>query len=143
MANNIYPIWKASIMALTTNNALTGIAVPGPYCVLLTTGYTYSGAHQFYTSITAGNVGTDQPLTTSTPCTVTNGLFAPPTANPSLTYTAVAAGSTISELVVYVHNSTTGGATWPLVVYFDTFTALATNGGNITVTWNASGIFQL
>jgi hypothetical protein len=142
MANNIYPIWKSSVMQLTANNSLILTGATGPYCVLLTTAYTYSGAHQFYSSITAGNVGTDQQLAPTAQCTVVNGLFSPPGATPSLTYTAVAAGSTISELIVYVHNAG-ANSTWPLVVYFDTFTALATNGGNITVTWNASGIFQL
>ena len=36
--------------------------------------------------------------------------------------------------------------TWPLIAYIDTGVTglpVTPNGGNITVTWNASGIFKL
>jgi hypothetical protein len=51
-----------------------------------------------------------------------------------------------SESVVLYDN--TGGAetTDPLIVYFDTFASgmpVTPNGGNITIAWNASGIFSL
>ena len=138
MANKIYPLFKQELMKGTANNLLNSAeGATGVYCALVDTGtYTYSDAHQFYSSL-SGIVGTDQEILTKTQ---TNGTFD----GTDLTYTSVT-GATVEALVLYRKN---GGAntTWPLIAYIDTSVTglpVTPNGGNITITWNASGIFTL
>ncbi len=138
MANAIYPLYKQSLLNGDSNsNISTDTATDGPFCALVDTGvYTYSAAHQYYSSL-SGVVGTDQRITGPT---VTTGTFD----GSDLTYTAVS-GNSVEALVVYRKNSG-ANTTWRLVMYMDTGVTglpVTPNGGNITVTWNASGIFAL
>lgn len=132
MANAIYPLWKAAIMQASANSSLTGTVK----VALVDTGtYTYSSAHEFLSSLT-GRVGTDQTLTTKT---FTNGTFDADNA----TWTSVS-GNSVEALVIYIDTGAAG--TSRLVAFLDTgFTGLPVtpNGGNITVTWDAAGIFTL
>ncbi len=120
------------------NKSLDQTSTSAPFASLVTTsgGYTYSAAHQFYSSLT--NVqGTDVAITTPT---VVNGLFD----GDDVTFTAVS-GTIIGAIVIYRKN-TGANTTWRLVLYEDTSVTglpVTPNGGNIVVTWNASGIFQL
>lgn len=134
MANAIYPKYKETILGAATNtNLLTGTVK----VALVDTGvYTYSAAHQFYSSVT-GVVGT--PQTIGATKTVTNGVFD----GADVTYTAVT-GNSAEALIIYVDTGT--ASTSPLVAYIDTGVTglpVTPNGGDITVTWNASGIFAL
>jgi hypothetical protein len=138
MANAVYPLFKQSLLAGDTladldNNTTTD----GPFVALVDTGtYTYSAAHQYYNSL-SGVVGTDQRITSPT---VTNGLFD----GGDLTYTSVT-GNSVEALVIYRKNSG-ANTTWRLFAYIDTSVTglpVTPNGGNITVTWNGSGIIQL
>ena len=98
--------------------------------------YTYSSAHDFYDDVSAGVVGTPQTIANTT---VTNGLFD----GDNVTFTAVA-GNTVEALVIYIDTGVPG--TSRLVAYIDTGVTglpVTPNGGDITITWNASGIFQL
>lgn len=138
MANKVYPLFKQELMKGTANNLLNSAeGATGVYCALVDTGtYTYSDAHQFYSSL-SGIVGTDQEILSKTQ---TNGTFD----GTDLTYTAVT-GPSVEALVLYRRN---GGpnTTWPLIAYIDTGVTglpVTPNGGNITITWNASGIFTL
>jgi|SRR6478609_9308026 len=138
MANAIYPIYKEALLAGSTLADLdNNTANDGPYCALVDTGtYTYSAAHDFYNDL-SGVVGTDQRITSPT---VTTGTFD----GGDLTYTAVT-GASVEALVIYRHN-TGANTTWRLVAYIDTSVTglpVTPNGGNITVTWNASGIFTI
>lgn len=138
MANAIYPLFKQELMKANANNELDSAeGATGVYCALVDTGtYTYSAAHQFYSSL-SGVVGTDQEILTKTQ---TNGTFD----GTDLTYTAVT-GATVEALVLYRKNAG-ANTTWPLIAYIDTGVTglpVTPNGGNITVTWNASGIFTL
>lgn len=138
MANKIYPLFKQELMKGTSNNLLNSSeGVTGVYCALVDTGtYTYSDAHQFYSSL-SGIVGTDQEILSKTQ---TNGTFD----GTDLTYTAVS-GSSVEALVLYRKNAG-ANTTWPLIAYIDTGVTglpVTPNGGNITITWNASGIFTL
>ena len=116
----------------TNTNLLTGTVK----VALVDTGtYTYNAANQYYSSIT-GVVGTPQTIGSTT---VTGGLFD----GNDVTYTSVT-GNSVEALVIYV--DTGNAATSPLVAYIDTSVTglpVTPNGGNITITWNASGIFQL
>lgn len=138
MANAIYPLTKQAWLAGTSGYDVdVDDATNGPFCALVDTGtYTYSTAHDFYNDL-SGVVGTDQRITGPT---VTTGTFD----GSDLTYTSVS-GNSVEALVVYRKNSG-ANTTWPLVAYIDTGVTglpVTPNGGNITVTWNASGIFTL
>ena len=138
MANAIYPLYKEALLAGTTNRDLdVNTATDGPFVALVDTGtYTYSAAHDFYNDL-SGVVGTDQRITAPT---VTTGTLD----GGDLTYTAVS-GSSVEALIIYRKNSG-ANTTWALVAYIDTSVTglpVTPNGGNITVTWNASGIFTI
>lgn len=138
MANAVYPEYKEFLLSASANVSLNvDDATDGPFCRLVDTGtYTYNAAHDFADDITGG-VGTDQRITGPT---VANGLFD----GSDLTYTSVS-GNSVEALVIYRHNSG-ANTTWKVVLYEDTGVTglpVTPNGGNITVTWNASGIFQL
>lgn len=133
MANAIYPLYKQAIL---TGGANTNMSTGTVKAALVDTGvYTYSAAHEFLTSLT-GRVGTDQTLGTKT---FTNGVFDAADA----TYPAVT-GNSAEAIVLYIDTGV--AATSRLVAYLDTGFAglpVTPNGGDITVTWNASGIFAL
>lgn len=135
MANAVYPKYKEALLGGSANVDLSGGTVK---VALIDTGtYTYSAAHQFLTDLT-GRVGTDQTIPATK--TITNGLFKTTGTN---TFTAVT-GNSVEALVLYV--DTGSAATSRLVAYIDsgvTGLPVTPNGGDITITWNASGIFQL
>ena len=138
MANAIYPKYKQSLLSADANSdLLQSTANVAPYVALVnTSSYTYSSSLQFYSSL-SGVVGTDQQLTTPT---ATNGTFDAD----DVTFTAVT-GSTVGALVVYRKNAG-ANTTWRLVMYEDTSVTglpVTPNGGNIVITWNASGIFLI
>jgi hypothetical protein len=138
MANAVYPKIKESWLSAATNSSLDqDDTTNGPFCALVDTGtYTYSSAHQFYSSL-SGVVGTDQRIAGPS---VTGGLFD----GGDLTFTAVT-GNSVEALVIYRKNSG-ANTTWRLAFYIDTGATglpVTPNGGNITVTWNASGIVQI
>ena len=133
MPNAIYPLYKQAIL---TGGANTNMSTGTVKAALVDTGvYTYSATHEFLTSLT-GRVGTDATLGTKT---FTNGVFDAA----DITYTAVT-GASVEAIVIYIDTGVAG--TSRLIAYLDTgFTGLPVtpNGGDITVTWNASGIFAL
>lgn len=137
MANAIYPKYKELLLGSQTASSLTSGTVK---VALVDTGvYTYSAAHDFYNDVNTGGavIGTPQTIGTKT---VTNGTFD----GDNVTFTAVS-GATVEALVIYID---TGGAdsTDPLVAYIDTGVTglpVTPNGGDITITWDAAGIFTL
>jgi hypothetical protein len=138
MANALYPLTKQAWLAGTSGYDLDNDTVnDGPSIALVDTGtYTYNAAHDMYNDL-SGVVGTDQRITSPT---VTNGLFD----GNNVTYTAVS-GNSVEALVIYRHNAG-ANSTWPLVAYIDTSVTglpVTPNGGDISITFNASGIFQL
>ena len=132
MANAIYPKWKESVIQAAANSSLGGTVK----AVLVDTGsYTYSSAHQFLSSL-SGTVGTAATLGSKT---FTNGTFDAA----DVTYTAVS-GSSAEAIVIYIDTGV--AATSQLVAYIDTgYTNLPVtpNGGDITITWAAGGIFTI
>ncbi len=137
MANAVFPKYKEALITGAANSALNGSGATGVYVALVDTGtYTYSAAHEFYSSL-SGVVGTDQEIGATK--TYASGLFD----GGDLTYTSVS-GATVEALVVYVKNAG-ANTTWRLVAYIDTGVTglpLTPNSGNVTITWNASGIIQ-
>lgn len=133
MANALYPKWKEALLQASANSALTGTVK----AALIDTGtYTYSATHEFLTSLT-GVVGTAQTIGATK--SYTNGVFD----GADVTYTAVT-GATVEAIVLYVDSGVAG--TSRLVAYIDTSVTnlpVTPNGGDITINWNASGLFGL
>ena len=138
MANAIYPLWKEAIIQASASSALNGSGTTGVFAALVDTGtYTYSASDQYYSDL-SGIVGTDQEIGATK--TYTNGVLD----GADLTYTAVT-GATVEALVLYVKNAG-ADTTWRLFAYIDTSVTglpVTPNGGDITVTWNVSGIVGL
>lgn len=133
MANALYPKWKQALLEFTADNDLDGQTVK---VALVTAGYTYSGANQYYSSVSASVVGTPQTLGNKT---FTDGVFDAD----DVTFLAVS-GSQVVSLVIYI--DTGNPATSPLVAFIDTGVTnlpVTPNGGDISITWNSTGIFSL
>lgn len=138
MANKIYSLWKQEIMKGTANNTLNSAeGVTGVYAALIDTAtYTYSEAHQFYSSL-SGVVGTDQEIPAKTQA---SGVFD----GTDLVFPSVT-GATVEAIALYRKNAG-ANTTWPLIAYFDTGVTglpVTPNGGNINVNWNVGGIVAL
>jgi len=139
MANALYPLWKEALLQASASSDLAGTGATGVWCALVDTGtYTYSAAHQYYSSL-SGVVGTDVEVGATK--TYTGGAFDSTT---DLTFTSVS-GATVEALVLYRKNAG-ANTTWRLIAYIDTSVTglpVTPNGGNITVAWHTSGIFAL
>lgn len=133
MANAIYPLYKQALLDAAANTDVNDLTVK---VALIDTGtYAYNAAHEFFSSV-SGVVGTPQTIANTT---VVNGLFD----GDNVTYTAVT-GNSAEALLIYIDTGTAG--TSRLVAWIDTSVTglpVTPNGGDITITWNASGIFQL
>lgn len=131
MANALYPKYKEVILGAGLNLTSLNLKV-----ALIDTGaYTYSSAHQFLSSV-SGIIATSGNLASKT---VTNGVFDAA----DITITAVS-GTTVEALLLY--NDTGSAATSNLILYLDTGVTglvLTPNGGDVTIQFNASGIFAL
>lgn len=132
MASAIYP--KAKEAFLKADIDLENDTIRA---VLIDTGtYTYNSAHDFYNDL-SGVVGTESGAFASK--TFTNGTFDAA----DITFSAVT-GNTVEAIVIFKDTGTT--TTDALIAYIDSASSglpVTPNGGDITVTWNASGIFSL
>lgn len=135
MANAIYPKYKEALISGSANSALSTGTVKA--VLIDTADEAYNAADTFLSDITgAGIVGTAQTIGTKT---VTNGLFD----GDNVTFTGVT-GDQAEAILIYIDTGVAG--TSRLVAWLDTGVTglpVTPNGGDITITWNASGIFQL
>jgi len=142
MASVLYPLYKEALLSAAANTALNlGDATNGPYCSLIDEGtYTYSAAHQFYSSAATSAVGPASGVQLTTP-TVTAGTFDAG----DVTFTAVT-GNSVEALIIFRHNSG-ANTTWYLVSLLEsdyiTGLPVTPNGGDILITWHASGIWTM
>lgn len=136
MASALYPKYKESALSQNPSVDLDTDTIKVA-AVDLTTDYTYSSAHQYKSDVTSYTGTTDQTLSSKT---VTNGTFDD---GGTVTFSALSqSGSkTIGALVIFKDTGT--ASTSPLIAYIDGFTAVTPNGGDITITWDAAGIFSL
>lgn len=95
----------------------------------------------FWNDHSAGLVGTAYTLAAKTVGTVAAGVF-DNTTDPAPAFTAVS-GATVEGLMFFKDTGVT--TTSDLICYFDTATGLplTPNGGDVNVTFNASGIFKV
>lgn len=136
MANALYQKWKEQLLQFTANNNLSAGTVKVALIDTGAGGYTYNAADQFWSSASGASVGTPQTIGSKT---FTNGVFD----GADVTFNAVT-GNSVEALIIYIDTGTAG--TSPLVAYIDsgvTNLPVTPNGGNISIVWNASGIFAL
>jgi hypothetical protein len=134
MANAIYPLYKEALLKGSANIDVDTGTVKA--ALIDTNDVAYSAAHDFHNDISAAIVGTPQAIANTT---VANGLFD----GDNVTFTAVT-GDQCEAIIIYIDTGNT--ATSRLVCYLDTGVTglpVTPNGGDISITWNASGIFQL
>lgn len=145
MANAFYPLWKQAIMLGTGASELNSGA--GASCIFVDTGtYTYSAAHDFFNDLsgTYGDGGTNRASSEIiTSPTYTTGTFD----GADTVFASVnTSGTTVEGIIVFVNDSS-ADATSYLVAYFDSsITGMAfstSSGAQVTIVWNASGIFAL
>jgi len=139
MANALYPLWKEALLSASADSALTGTGNTGLWVALVDTGtYTYSTAHQYYSSLT-GVAGSDIEITAVTKVAGTVD-------GADVTMLAVSNGSVNCEALVLYRKNAGANTTWRLVAFLDTGVTglpITPNGSNINIVWNASGIFTL
>jgi hypothetical protein len=133
VANALYPAFKQACLNGDINLPTANVKV----LLVDLDEYTYSAAHDFLDDVPApariassGNLGSK---------TITGGVF--DAADP--TFTSVT-GAQSEAVIVYIDTGTVG--TSRLIGYFDTGVTglpVTPNGGDINVTFNASGIFAL
>lgn len=108
--------------------------------VLLSSGYTASTAHALLTDVPSGAVRVATSANLTSTAVSSAGVFSAD----NVVFTNVT-GSAITQAVLYKNASTE--ATSSLVIYYAsgdiTGFPVTPNGGDITLTWNASGIFSL
>jgi hypothetical protein len=170
--NAFYPKWKQTgWQEAPANKSLDQSGANGVYCALLqiqagnpNISYTYDVAHQFYTDLIAPNPGQPQ--------SAVFNVGALPGANPGAllqqvttpTFNIVGAAPVfdgddvtflnvtsifgnfpvVGALVLFRMNAGLNN-TWRLIYYCDTGAGfpVTPNGGNVTIQWNASGIFAI
>ncbi len=142
MANAVYPKYKTELLKGTSGYDLDAAeGTTGVYAALIDTGtYTYSASHAFYSDL-SGIGGTPVEITNKTVGSVAEAVFD----GDNVTWTAVA-GTVSYEAIVLYRKNAGANTTWPLIDYIDTGVTglpVTSNGGDITASWNASGIFQL
>lgn len=132
MANVVYPEAREAFLQgnLDLDGDIRAIIVDGA-------DYTYNAAHDFLDDIPSGaRVGTSGALQNKT---FNGGVFDAD----NITITGVT-GDPVEIIVGYLHTGVE--STSRLIWYMDSASAglpLTPNGGDVTITWNASGIFAL
>ncbi len=141
MANALYPKWKEALLQNLADSDLDGSGTTGVWVALYDVGAggAYDSNDAFYSDVSAGIIaGAEQEIGATK--TYTNGIFD----GADVTFTSVT-GATVEALIIYRKNAGLN-TTWRLIAYIDTGVTglpVTPNGGNISVAWNASGIFQL
>ncbi len=129
MASALYPLGKKALLDADIDMLVDNLKL----LLIDTADETYNAADQFHSNITgAGIVATSGNLAGKT---TTSGVF---DAN-DITITAVT-GDTVEAVVLY--KDTGVSATSALIAWFDVST-FTPNGSDVTVVFNASGLFAI
>lgn len=140
MANLLYPKWKEALLQASTNSALTATNVRTSF---IDTGtYTYNAAHDFYNDLLGVFPNTRAGGAALGTKTYTDGVFDAA----DVTFSAFSNGSvSVEGIVIYIDDGS-ADATSRLVAFLDTSITgmpFTPSGSDVTISWNASGIFQL
>lgn len=142
MANALYPKWKEALLN-TSTSASAVLTNTNVRTAFIDTGtYTYNAAHDFYNDLSGvypNSRATGAALGTKT---YTDGVFDAA----DVTFTAFSNGSvSVEGIVIYIDDGS-ADATSRLVAFLDTSITgipFTPSGSDVTIQWNASGIFQL
>jgi len=142
-SNVLYPSGSENLLKGNFHFCNYGSAGTTPasssYAALISSSYTYSADHEFYSASVAAH-SCSAPVQLLTMSCTTGTLNASDT-----TFSSVPTGQTVQHLVIF-QSSSVASTDW-LFAHFDTGSSgginITTNGGDITITWNASGILAL
>lgn len=130
MASALYPSFKQLLLGGDIDLATDDIRAS----IVDTADYTYSAAHDFLDDVPAGaRVAVSSALASKT---ITSGVFDAA----DVTFSAVT-GDSVEAIVLYKHTGV--DATSSLIAYIDGVTAVTPSGGDVTVSWQVSGILAL
>lgn len=138
MANALYPIWKQEVMQATANTSLAS-TVKQTF-VDITAAYTFNAADTFVTALGVNDNPNYGAATTLTAKTFANGTFDAA----DTTTTALTGAADLGAIALYIDSG--AEATSRLALYLDTSITgmpFVPSGGDVTVVWNAAGIFTL
>jgi hypothetical protein len=140
MASKIYPVGLMQFLTGARHlEEVTGSGIM--QVVLVKSTYSYNAAHNFYDDIEASIVSSEVPIDLTSPdVTVSTTTLKFDAADTGLTWSGVNDADGVGGAVVF--NWTGTAATSPLVAFLDA-ADLTTNGSDITLTFNASGIFTI
>lgn len=128
MANQLAPSYKKLTLDADLDLLVDTIKV-----VAVSSAYTFSTAHDFLDDVT-NQLGISPALTSKT---TTGGVFDAADLAPAFTGIA----TDIAALLVFKDTGTP--STSPLIYFMDTGFTHTQNGGNVNLTWNASGLFAI
>jgi hypothetical protein len=131
MASVLYPKGKAHILGQATKVDLVADTVKAMLVDNSTT--VYNAAHEFVADLAGGGIISRSPALATK--SVTAGVFDAD----DVTFLAVS-GANILAIIVW--KDTGSDATSPLIGWLDV-ASFGPTGGDITVVWNASGIFAI
>lgn len=140
MANALYPKWKEELLKATANAGLNANTVKAAF---LDTGtYTYSAAHDFFNDLTGVYPATRASGGTLNTKTFVDGTFKAD----NVQFTGLSNGSvSVEAIVIYVDDGLADSSS-RLVAFLDTSITgipFTPSGSDVTIQWNASGIFTL
>jgi len=139
MANAIYPKYKHNLMTANTGADVNLSANSGNdiKVFLCNSTYTYAATHDYHNDL-SGIIDIGVPVSGAI-------VYANGTVNfGDVTYTAVPAQTAAQSIVIVKWNG--GTANSHLIAYLDTGVTglpVTPNGGDITITWDAQGVFTL
>lgn len=131
MASQLYPKGKKKLLDADIDLLADDIRI----AIIDTADETYNSADEWHSDLTGAGIvaSSSADLTTKT---TTGGLF---DADDVLLPTV--SGDSVEAVVMYKWTGVSG--TSPLIAWFDLATSFTPNGSDITVIWNASGIFAI
>ena len=139
MANAIYPEWKEDAIQFTSGRSLASTNVRVAFVDTGT--YTYSSAHEFYSSLSGMNPATRAGGQALGSKTYSNGTF---DAADSV-FSALSGATTLEGIIIYIDDGT-ADASSPLFLYLDTGitgSGFTPAGADVTIQWDAAGIVTL
>lgn len=142
MANAIYPKYKTALGTGAANVSLNvDDATNGVFALLIDTAdEAYNAADEFYSDLTGAGIVGEVRITGNTFGSVSQGTLD----GANVTFSAVS-GDSVEAIIIYRKNAG-ANTTWRLVAFIDTGQTglpVTPNGGDITITWDAAGIFTL
>ena len=140
-ANSLYPKAKERMIS----GSAIDLAGQTVHCCLVSSSYTYNDGHVLWDTSVKSHMLSGSNTGSLSSKTFASGVFDAA----DITYTAVSASGygagNLNQFVIF--QSGTAGATDLLIAHFVSSSGavvnITTNGGDVTISWNASGIFTL